>query len=236
MVSKLSIMMLYRDYKGGIYKMYIVTDNENNITQYVKIGGRPTRGNVFEIQVDDIPQHVLDNGICKYKFIDGDFTLRDDLGEQNLNIIKLAKINSMEMICQTAIIQGIDWNGKHYSLTYHDQLNINDMHNQALNGRTVYYHADGDVFESFSPQEFIEFATQVSNFKFFHNMYFNYLKKMINEETDINQIIQINYGSKLPPDLQEEFEDRTSDIGLTIQLIKDMTNYNEIINSSPKPI
>ena len=73
----------------------------------------------------------------------------DDLLSQT----KQRKINEISLISQSTIINGVEFNGKHYRLNTTDQINISALNMMAQMGNKVPYHADGEVCRIFEPEE-----------------------------------------------------------------------------------
>lgn len=177
--------------------MYIRTDDNDNIVEFVQIGGMP-EVNGYEID-------TIDNGIIKnifsYKYIDGEFVKKDenDILQENIEDIRYTKLNRMRYFCQKNIENGITVNGSHYSLTTHDQIELIKLESMVkMNAATpIFYHADGEKCRLFSSDEFLSVSTMALGWITYNRTYFNLLKSEINEMTDTNNIININYGSAL---------------------------------------
>ena len=113
--------------------------------------------------------------------------------------------------CQELIYAGIDVElsgGKeHFSLTTHDQTNIDSMFTAVTLGATEYpYHSDGNKCVVYSKEDIVTLYCQYKTFATYQTTYCNFLKAWIRRETDQATIGSIVYGSELPKDLQEEME------------------------------
>lgn len=206
--------------------MYIKVNEENEITELIKVGELPSE-NGYDIG-EDVPEDIL-KCIFDYKYIDGEFVKRESADDERLEKLKRVKIESLSEVCRSVIIKGVDISDEHYSLEEHDQLNINDLKESALKGENVIYHADGGLFKTYTSEAFLALVKHLSDFKVFHNAYFNHLKAMIKGMTDLEEILNVSYGSPLTPDLQKSFDDLTKDMQFEIISIEDTTNYDSIL-------
>lgn len=198
--------------------MYIQTDDNDNIIQVIEVGSMPEK-NGYEI--DSIPDNVLENPF-DYKYIDGNFTLKENLESLKIQQLKQAKIQNMNVLCNQIIVSGFDFKNEHYSLFQHDQINLADLKNTALNGDSVVYHSDGNLCKTYSPEEFLSLINAVSNFKKLHTTYFNFLKSKINSAENIDEILEIHYGS----DVSDEFENLVGNTEFEIPDIPDVADYS----------
>lgn len=145
----------------------------------------------------------------------------EEIAEQKklaLEFTKNNKISEMSNACETAIENGVEVNGKHYSYTVQDQSNmLNAMNLSKETGMEVPYHADGescglynyDTISAIYIQETMNLTT--------NQTYFNQLKLYILSISDVDKtddIAAIKYGDKLTG----EYLDK----------------YNEIMNQSKK--
>jgi hypothetical protein len=205
--------------------MYIQVNENMEIVRLIKVGVFPEE-NGYEIP-DDTPADIIDH-IFDYKYISGEFIKKANADSNRLKRIVDTKINVLSDICHEVIIKGIDFNGEHYSLEEHDQLNLNDLKEMAIQGQSVLYHSDGNLFRRYPPEEFLSLLKKIGEFKTFHMIYFNHLKSAVINMTDINEVLNVNYGSPLSPELQENFDILTQGMDFVIPNINDVTDYSLI--------
>ena len=207
--------------------MTIILDEDKNIIQLI-IVGQTTDKNAIE--VDNIEQNIVKN-IFDYKYIDGKFVLKESANIEKLKKIKQAKIKSMSNTCSSEIINGIEWNGEHYSLTLDDQTNISNLTMLASQGQSVPYHADGDGANCkiFTPEEFIQFSTYCQKFKIYQLTYFNQLKGYINSLQTIDDVLEIKYGINLEGDYATALSTMTGGFEYNNKIIEDNTDYSILI-------
>lgn len=205
--------------------MLIVVDKDDNIIQLITVGGVPS-DNTFEIS-NDIDEDILKN-IFSYKYVNGEFILKEDANSEKLNKIKEVKIAAMSKECNSQIVKGVDWEGAHYSLTLDDQTNISNLTLLASAGNPVPYHADGDGANCrfFTAEEFVKFSTYCQQFKVYQLTYYNQLKGYINSLSSIDDILAINYGTLLTGEYADALTTMTSGFEYTIPVVEDTTNYN----------
>lgn len=123
----------------------------------------------------------------------------DDLLSQT----KQRKINEISLISQSTIINGVEFNGKHYRLNTTDQINISALNMMAQMGNKVPYHADGEVCRIFEPEEMIELAKASTSWIVYHTTYFNLLKHQILDYTTIEEVESVYYGTPLKKEYQQ---------------------------------
>lgn len=123
----------------------------------------------------------------------------DDLLSQT----KQRKINEISLISQSTIINGVEFNGKHYRLNTTDQINISALNMMAQMGNKVPYHADGEVCRIFEPEEMIELAKASTSWIVYHTTYFNLLKHQILDYTTIEEVESVYYGTPLKEEYQQ---------------------------------
>lgn len=106
--------------------------------------------------------------------------------------------------CGKAIISGIDLtlaNGQsyHFSLTIEDQINLASLQTLIAGGsQSVPYHADGEPCRYFSAEEFLSLTSAATQWKLYHESYFNSLREYINSLEDIPSLNAVAYGMDIP--------------------------------------
>lgn len=108
------------------------------------------------------------------------------------------KCAELSTICNKTIIDGIDYNGKHYSLTAADQTNIDSMFNSIILGADSFpYHADGEECAVMDAKSitglYVTYKTHVT----YHTTYFNMLKAQMKTYTEPNEVYAVQYGEEL---------------------------------------
>lgn len=208
--------------------MYIRTDDNHNIIELIIVGVMPEK-NGYE--VDKIDEEIM-RDILNYKYIDGEFIKSEtDIRDKCIDEIRSLKIANMSQTCNMLIEKGIDFGGSHYSLTTTDQINLMKLESVArLSPETqILYHADGEGCREFSNEEIIAIATLAIGWITYNTTYFNQLKAQINEMTDIDDIISINYGMTLNETYNTQFMALTEGIDFTIDEVIDEFDYESLI-------
>lgn len=108
------------------------------------------------------------------------------------------KCAELSAICNKTITDGIDYNGKHYSLTAADQTNIDSMFNSIVFGADSFpYHADGEECAVMDAKSitglYVTYKTHVT----YHTTYFNMLKAQMKTYTEPNEVYRVQYGDEL---------------------------------------
>lgn len=207
--------------------MYIRTDDDHNIIEVIIVGGKPEK-NGYE--VDTIDESILPD-ILYYKYIDGQFIKREtDVRLDKINEIREIKINMMSSICQSVIENGIDVNGKHYSLTAYDQINIMKLESQARMkpDQLLPYHANGELCKLYSAEAIIALAEYATAWKLYWSTYFNHLKMEITNMTDVDKIISVAFGQKLTDESNSSISQILGDVVFTIEPISDEFDYDSL--------
>lgn len=108
------------------------------------------------------------------------------------------RLYMLSMQCEQVITNGIEYQGKRYSLKINDQLNMEALKN-SITESTMFipYHADGELCQRYSVQTFIEIYNLSSYHKLYHTTYYNQLKDMVNRMTDVSEIEACYYGMEL---------------------------------------
>lgn len=215
--------------------MYILLDENDNITDLVLVGGIPEQ-KFIELDIMDLPSDVYQNP-SHYKYIDDQFIERDQIDINNDILQKLIpiKIDNMKQICSTQIVKGIDYNDEHYSLTGEDQINllkITQMAELTPSETPLFYHADGKLCRQYSHEEISMIGLIGTTWITYHTTYFNFLKHQLsNDMTDIDEIINFNYGDPLYPQYQQQIDAIIGEQQLfPIDIIPDEMDYSFLYN------
>ena len=108
------------------------------------------------------------------------------------------KIAEFSDECNKRIITGIELNGRHYSMSVTDQLNMTVLRTEIMDGaETVAYHANGAAFELYTKEQFMEIYHACQKHRIKENTYFNQLKQYILSLADPETINSVRYGQPL---------------------------------------
>lgn len=142
------------------------------------------------IEVKFIPEEVKAN-CTLYKYIDGEF-IKDTSIE--LEQLKATKLQELAAKCATMITDGFYVGEAHYSFDVNDQANILAWAEQVKAGKSVPYHADGELCRVYTPEEFLTVVMVATLHKVTHQTYFNCLKAQVLALTDILEVKDTTYG------------------------------------------
>lgn len=208
--------------------MYIQTNDNNEIIQFIKVGNKPEI-NGYEID-NDTDIDILRN-IFSYKFIDGEFILKDGAQQEKLKRVQEAKINALNNICHEQIVSGFDHtDGHHYSLQETDQLNLQALSLMASQGQPTSWKYDNGVCQFYTPEEMLALTGYATKYIMYHSTYYNQLKDQIKKMTSIDDIIAINYGVELDSEHAEALSAHTGGfVPNNISIITDTTDYTTVM-------
>lgn len=210
--------------------MYIKTDENNNVVEVIFVGVKPEQ-NGYEIE--NIDKDILEN-ILEYKYIDGTFVKNNDFFQNRINEIKNIKINNLKNICQNSIINGIDYNGSHYSLSEHDQINLMMLKfNAILNpNETFLYHADDEEYREYTSTEIKQIAEAAEKWKTYHLTYFNMLKNYVKNMSNVSEVVATQYGTTLFAEQEDKLKEiLTSNNGKMLNFTRKIINDNFDVNN-----
>ena len=108
----------------------------------------------------------------------------------------------MMACCQNIISTGIDYNEEHYRLNTTDQINLTSLGALAQQGKSVPYHADGQICRIYSSEEMLGLIQAATQFIIYHTTYFNLLKHIILDLTDVDEVKNVEYGMELSSEYQ----------------------------------
>lgn len=122
----------------------------------------------------------------------------------SLDEIRSNVIAACSQACGEAIISGIDLTladgqSYHFSLTIEDQINLASLQTLIASGsQSVPYHADGEPCRYFSAEEFLSLTSAATQWKLYHESYFNSLREYISSLEDISSLNAVVYGMDIP--------------------------------------
>ena len=123
--------------------------------------------------------------------------------EKPISLSKSQKLEEISMLCTSAIVKGIEYNGKAYAMTINDQINIETLKNSIIDTTdSIPYHADGEICSLYPVEEFLEIYHKAIKNKLYHTTYFNQLKDMIKQMTSEEEVQACYYGMELDEEHQ----------------------------------
>ena len=120
------------------------------------------------------------------------------------------KIKEMSQKCNEQIINGFDIILSdnvtyHFDLTIEDQLNLQSIQYQLIQGKTIIpFHCKNGEFKYYSNIDLQLILDKANNHILYNNSYFNCLKSYINSLSDLKIIENINYGINIPQKYKSE--------------------------------
>lgn len=206
-----------------IYYTYAIYNDNNYITSVITVLDDKYENGIlvnsgYDYSARNYASDMIitdENGCYNYKVIKGKITTTSDsekaeqlavIKNNTLKSIYRFKIQELTNTCQNIIINGISYNGKHYSYNYSDQNNISNLVQMAkTTGMDVPYHADGESCELYSPTDIytIYIAQEINVTQ--NTTYLNQLKAYIDTLDDIDVIKNIVYGQELTGEYLQNF-------------------------------
>lgn len=134
--------------------------------------------------------------MIKYRPVNGS-------GNANPREMKIAELSAA---CQATIFAGIELDGKHYSLTTNDQINIQNLALQIQAGaEAVLYHADGELCGLYTAEAIMALMEAAVRHVTYHTTYCNHLLVWA-RRAELDELNGIYYGAALPKDLQKNID------------------------------
>ena len=123
------------------------------------------------------------------------------------------KLKELSSVCSSNITNGIELDGRHYSMTITDQLNMSALRIEIMNGaENVTYHADGEPAKIYSKEDFIILYNTCQSHKLRENAYFNQLKQYVLSLGTADAVKNVRYGQPLTGSFLESYRTVTSDL------------------------
>ncbi len=113
--------------------------------------------------------------------------------EPDIEYVRDMKIKELSLACRNAILSGFDYNDKHYSLAIEDQLELQSCYLRAINGENCLYHADGEMYQTYSAEDIIAMYNKAEDLKTHHRIYFNTLKQKVLGLKTMKEIDAVKY-------------------------------------------
>lgn len=197
-------------------------ENENSLKKTMKINNLKTSLDNTDYQVIKCVENYMLDSVLPYDFstlIYERIAWRDKINciqenllteEPSLEQEKERKIMEMMACCQSIISNGIDYNDEHYRLNTTDQINLSTLSALAQQGKSVPYHADGQVCRIYEPSEILGLISKATQFIIYNTTYFNLLKHTILNLESTEEIKAITYSSALPEEYQKVLDSITN--------------------------
>lgn len=143
------------------------------------------------IKISEAEYNFLSNTLKTVGKVQSDFELQS---------ARKSKISELSDCCKKSIIDGFtctlsDNKEHHFRLTLEDQLNLIDLEREITNGaKEVLFHSTDNMCKMFLSEDICTVLYHASKHKQKQTTYFNLLKYVINNMTDIESINKISYG------------------------------------------
>lgn len=170
--------------------------------------GEETEGKHWECE----EVQLRTDGILTAAQVQADFDTwwsRAASGWAGLAKIRVDKLQELSAECNAVIISGVDVQladgTHHFSMSVEDQLNLMSLQAMVTAGQTeVAYHADGEPCRFFTAEEFASLVATATNWKLYHESYYNSMRVYINALEDADTISGITYGDPVPEEYQTD--------------------------------
>lgn len=140
--------------------------------------------------------------------------------EYILQGIRQEKIQQLSEECSETIQKGVQYNGKTYSLTPNDQINIDSMFNAVIAGAEEYpYHANSESCYNMKAEDIVNLYVLYKKTVTYYTTYYNQLKMYIGTLTDKEAIEKVFFGQPLTGVFQEQLEDMMTSADAQMQNI-----------------
>lgn len=146
---------------------------------------------------------------------DGNFAFpdADAVTTETLSDIISKKLKELSSLCGRNITDGIELDGRHYSMAVTDQLNMSALRIDIIGGaEAVTYHADGEPAEIYSKEEFIRLYDACQLHKRRENAYFNQLKQYVLSLSTADAVKNVRYGQPLTGSYLDAYNKITSNL------------------------
>lgn len=217
--------------------MFYIRTNKNHVIFELSILTAPIPNedeHVYPIELEAMPDEVISN-LSAYAYDGLHFTRLDPAALRNAQIetYRTEKLRVMSNTCNALIVNGIDYENKHYSLDTNDQINISRLAFEAQrpHHQPLIYHADGEPTRVYTEQEILDIDDKANAWITYNTCYYNLLKQYIETIESADIVASINYFQQLPPQYQSQLDEMV-DISdypdFPIYPIIDSTDYSYI--------
>lgn len=128
----------------------------------------------------------------------------------SFNDVKEMKLQELSEICNQLIEQGVEIDGKTYSYTIEDQVNIKNLFDiSTTTQQNVPWHSNGNLCKMYTPVEIATLYIAEQKNLIYHTTYFNFMKNYIDsipdEDGAIDKVNAIYYGEPMPQEYLDIF-------------------------------
>ena len=191
--------LLYRDY----WMVPITTNHPFTLAEITEI---------TSLEYDSLKEAIANNEEIDIGDDDDDEEpipeVIDDEPNITLEYVREAKLKEMSTACKHTIEDGFDLiirgETRHFSLTTQDQLNLMNLSTLVQSQELIPYHADNEEFEFYTAEEINQLIAAATQFKNYHTVYYNSLKKYINALDMIEDIAAVTYGMTIPDEYKTD--------------------------------
>ena len=148
------------------------------------------------------------------------------------------KVTILGNRCTETIEAGFECDGKHYSLSSFDQMDIDAQLSNILNiGMTsVCYHSDNSLCTMYDAKDFLKVACIAKAVILKHKTYVNHLINMVKKMTNIDEIMAVEYGvtELAPGEVKKNYDDIITTQSISfIEAIKNKTglDFTDLLDS-----
>ena len=136
-------------------------------------------------------------------------------GASEAEYISVARNAALERIsgkCSAAIYSGVDVNGKHYTLSEHEQAALSIAQSKADKGATAVLYGDGLK----DAATITAISAAAYEWGVVCTTYYAYLKQYIAAETDTDKLTAIDFGKAIPDSYMQQLSALLSAAGIDI--------------------
>ena len=144
---------------------------------------------------------------------------------QPLSPLEQARADALERIsgkCSAAIYSGVNVNGKHYTLSEHEQAALSIAQSKVDKGATEVLYGDGLK----DAATITAISAAAYEWGVVCTTYYAYLKQYIAAETDVDKLAAIDFGKALPDSYMQQLAALLNSAGI------DITKYKAALTGS----
>ena len=146
-------------------------------------------------------------------------------GASEAEYISVARNAALERIsgkCSAAIYAGVTVNGKHYTLSEHEQAALSIAQSKVDKGATAVLYGDGLK----DAATITAISAAAYEWGVVCTTYYAYLKRYIAAETDVDKLASIDFGKALPDSYMQQLAALLSSAGI------DITKYTAALTAT----
>ena len=133
-----------------------------------------------------------------------------------------AALRRIEGKCSAAIYSGVDVNGKHYTLSEHEQAALSIAQSKVDKGATAVLYGDGLK----DAATITAISAAAYEWGVVCTTYYAYLKQYIAAETDVDKLAAIDFGKALPDSYMQQLAALLNSAGI------DITKYTAALTAT----